>query len=101
MRTDREIEETVARCVSVVVYYHNCGRSTRAREVFEADVAVIREWLRVAGATGQVVGSRIRAELLARYEPPLASLLFDEFVAALTLEKSSPASSTGRLTNQL
>jgi hypothetical protein len=93
MKTDREIQETVARCVAAIVYYHNCGRTTRAREVFEADVAGIRDRLRVEGAPGREVGPQVRAELLARYEPRLASALFEEFVAALTPPRSSPASS--------
>ncbi len=101
MTTDREIQETVARCVSVVVYYHNCGRTTRAQEVFEADVAVIRDWLRVAGATGQVIGSQIRAELLERYEPQLASLLFNEFVAALTPQEAWPTASGEHLATRV
>ena len=39
MEADRGVLETVARCVSLLVYYRNCGRTEQAREILEADVA--------------------------------------------------------------
>ncbi len=104
MATDREIRETIARCVSSIVYYDRCGRTAQAREVFEADVALVREWLDSEGMAGAEVVIQILAPVLSelsdRYESAEAAILHGEFVAALRFAESSPDKSGEHLVYQ-
>jgi hypothetical protein len=92
MDSDRAIQETVARCVSLLVYYRNCGRTAQAREVMEADVDVIASWVAEAGLSREAVGRAILvpvlAELIERYGRQAATDLSADFIAALQPGKS-------------
>ena len=100
MLNEGEVRETIARCVSIIVYYHNCGRTQQTTTAMVDDIQV------VAGlVAGQELGIRqiderilrpVEAELLARYGHELGFRLNKEFVEAfdahLQLQLTTPRS---------
>jgi hypothetical protein len=97
MEADRAVLETLARCVSLLVYYRNSGRTAQAREVLEADVAVVAAWVEEAGLSREELGRRILSPLLAqlhdRYTSGEALDLYEAFLAASNATGSMPSPS--------
>jgi hypothetical protein len=45
MPTERQIEETIARCIAIMVYYHNSATSRRANEAMAAEIEAVSAWI--------------------------------------------------------
>jgi len=98
MATDRQIAETVARCVGIIVHYHNTGRAAKDRKLMGAEVQVVAAWVKELdlddAATNRDIFNPVRQELLARYESKVASDLFVRFLRefeALAIERLARA----------
>jgi hypothetical protein len=82
MPADRVIEETIARCVSAMVCYHNSERSVEASESMRSDVqaiaALVTSWRLDADECDDVLNC-VRHELLARYGHEAGRRIFAEF----------------------
>ncbi|MDR3632870.1 MAG: hypothetical protein P4L84_03485 [Isosphaeraceae bacterium] len=85
MATDREVEETIARCVGIMVFYRNSGRTTQSKSRMAAEIrevgGCVREWHSTNGVVGRIVDS-VKAELIARYGHELGVRLDGEFYMA-------------------
>ncbi len=101
MATEREIQETVARCVSIMVFYKNGEKTTQATEMMVAEVHAVAGWVRELGlGVGETDARILRAaerELLARYghevTPRLYAALLDAFEGP---GAAAPATGGGR-----
>jgi hypothetical protein len=86
MTTQREIEEAVARCVSIAVFLHNSRRAHRAEDLFEDDVRSVARWAVEAGlGEGEMEHALlgpIHPELIARYGIEIGSQLCATFLGA-------------------
>jgi hypothetical protein len=86
MNSERAIQETIARCVSIIVAYYNSGPNERAtREMIDEIRAVAED------ATSFSLGIRetveqilhpVEAEIFARYGHELGSRLNSQFLMA-------------------
>jgi hypothetical protein len=95
MATQRQLQETVARCVSIMVYYRNEPRSERTRERMVAEVQLVAGWVMelglVAEETGRHIFRPLEGELIARFGQAAGSRLHAEFVQAFEgLTMTSP-----------
>jgi hypothetical protein len=71
MATERQIQEMIARCVSIAVFYHNGEmtpktRASRASE-FRTVAAELKRWGLSRGAMEGRILRPLEAELIARY----------------------------------
>ena len=86
MATERQLQETVARCVSIMVYYHNTTRAPQAKERMIAEVELVAAWVLELdlspGDTDRHIFRPVEGELLARYGPEVARGLHAEFLDA-------------------
>ncbi len=86
MATQREVLEAAARCMAVMVHYHNGARTKLARQVLVDEVQALAGWADAAGldAEAKRVGivEPVQVGLLLRYTDVEAGRLFGEFVAA-------------------
>src|SRR4051812_6723624 len=67
--TERQIQETVARCVAAMVYFNNAERTQGERDLMAAEVQLASAWVLQAGS-GEVrerVLAPVEGELFARY----------------------------------
>ena len=73
MATERQIQETIARCVSIVVFFHNSQKSPKMRSMMVAEVQAIAGWVEELGLCGMATDEQILVpvewELVARYGP--------------------------------
>jgi hypothetical protein len=94
MATDREVEEMIARCVSIMVFYRNCGRSTQSKAGMAAEIRAVagcvKEWHPAGGVIMHILDS-VKAELIARYGHELGVRLDDEFYRAFEGETKPKA----------
>ncbi|WP_406695856.1 hypothetical protein V5E97_33150 [Singulisphaera sp. Ch08] len=85
MATEREIQETIARCVSIMVYYHNCGKTAHTKEQMTAEIGTVAQtvkgWASGNDPWGRILDS-VNAELIARYGFELGVRLDGEFYKA-------------------
>jgi hypothetical protein len=86
MATERQIQEMIARCVSVVVFYQN-GEMTAKTKAMRADefrtvAGRVRELGLSPGATEERILCPLEAELIARYGPEAGRRLNAEFLKA-------------------
>lgn len=70
--TERQLQETVARCVGIMVYFHNDPeRTQRTKERMVAEVQVVAGWVVEMGLDHRQTDERVlcpvEAELIARY----------------------------------
>jgi hypothetical protein len=94
MVTERQVQETIARCVSTMVYYHNGERSRELDERMTAEIQMVAGFVRELDFSRDGVESRIirpvEVELVARYGhevgPRLASRFFEAFEGLEGLE---------------
>jgi hypothetical protein len=86
MATERQVQETIARCVALMVFHHNCERSQEARDRMIAEVQIIAGFVEELGFSRSGVDWRImrpiEAELLARYGHEVGPRLFAMFADA-------------------
>ena len=86
MATEREIQETIARCVSIVVFFQNSQKTSKMKGMMAAEVKAIAGWLEEAGLCGVVIDEQILfpvgSELLIRYGPVIGRRLNAEFARA-------------------
>lgn len=88
---DRALEETVARCVGIVVYHHN-ERTSRASGAMASEVRAAVGWLTATGLGIDAIDRRVvgpvESELIARYGPEAGCRLYQEFVRSFDLAVS-------------
>ena len=87
MATDRELQETIARCVSALVFYHKCGRTGETSERMAAEVQLIAGYVgEVLHLAGDEIESRLvrplEFELTERFGREVGRRLLGEFLAA-------------------
>ena len=71
MATERQVQETIARCISTMVFYHNSERSRKTEDRMIAEVQVIAGFVEELGFERGEAEERIirpvELELIARY----------------------------------
>jgi len=83
MATERQIQETIARCVSTVVFFHNSPKTPRMRTMMVAEVqAVARSVEELGMAMDERILLPVESELLARYGQEVGRRLNAEFARA-------------------
>jgi hypothetical protein len=87
MATQRQLQETVARCVSAMVSYHNCERSEKVHDRMVGEVQMIAGFLEELGLGRGEIDHRVilpvEAELIARFGQVTGSRLAIQFVEGL------------------
>ena len=86
--TERQLQETVARCVSIMVYFHNDPeRTPKTKERMVAEVQVVAGWVAEMGLkpgqTDELILRPVEAELFARYGHELGLRLNRMFLEAI------------------
>jgi hypothetical protein len=83
---DRQIQEAVARCVSIAVYYHNSESSKKADATFAEDIRAIADWATEAALdeseADRMILQPLSAELAVRFGDAVGSRLGADFQAA-------------------
>ncbi len=86
MATERQIQETIARCVSIVVFFHNSRKTPKMRTMMVAEVQAVARSAEELGMGGTATDERIllpvESELLARYGAVVGRRLNAEFAKA-------------------
>jgi hypothetical protein len=67
MATERQVQETIARCVSIAVYYHNCEMTAKMAVEFRAVAHEVKGWGSTPKDTEERILRPVEAELIARY----------------------------------
>jgi hypothetical protein len=84
MATERQIQETIARCVSIAVFYQSGEMTTKARALMAAEFQAVAAGANGSGLSGKIAEDRIlrpvEAELVARYGPEAGRSLHAEVV---------------------
>ena len=82
----RQVLETVARCVTVMVHYQNSSHTAKTKELMVAEIEVIAGWVMELELDDSTISKRflepVQAELMERYLPKHAFSLNDAFQAA-------------------
>jgi hypothetical protein len=101
MNIERPIQETIARCVSIMVAYYNSGPNERATREMIADVRAVAEAtkgfsLGIRQTVEQILHP-VEAEIFARYGHELGSWLNSQFLTAFEsygmCERAAPETS--------
>ena len=83
---ERALCETVARCVGIIVYYHNAERTARSGRRVASEIREAVGWLADAGLDHRAMDDKViepvEGELMARYGHELGFRLNREFVRA-------------------
>ena len=86
MATEREFHEATARCISIIVYFHNARRSETTRAAMTGEVQAIAQWItKLPASAGEAERRLFKAvdqELVARYDRSTANRLVAEFLIA-------------------
>ena len=86
MASEREVQETIARCVAIAVYYHAGDRTGVASDRMTSEVRANALKLGEMGISATEARGRIiepvRLELLARFGVPEGNRIAREFAAA-------------------
>jgi hypothetical protein len=86
MATERQIQETIARCVSAMAYYHDSERSPKSDEHMIAEVQVIAGFVKELGFSESGVAWRIirtvESDLIDRYGYEVGPRLSAQFIGA-------------------
>ena len=103
MLNDRTLQETIARCVSIMVYFRSSSRTPKARSFVLAEVQSIAAWVAGSDLTmDEIQGDLLeplRVELVARYGGTIGNRLTAIFAEAfapcdeLLPERRSPMGS--------
>ena len=82
MTDERQLRETIARCVSIVVFYHNTERTPDSAERMAAEIrSVARAVAGMGDEADQLVFRPIEIELMARFGPELGPRVVSEFLS--------------------
>ena len=85
MPTDREIQETIARCVSIMGFYRIMGKSAQSKALMAAEIGAVahsvKQWSSVNDPCGRILDS-VNAEMIVRYGSELGDRLDREFYKA-------------------
>jgi hypothetical protein len=108
MDNDRAAQETIARCLSIMVAYHNSGTERGARQAMVKEIRVVAAAIKVFSLsvweTVERIVHPVESELFARYGHELGARLNAEFVEAFegygvpegrALETAASASDVG------
>jgi hypothetical protein len=94
MVTERQIQETIARCVSLMVFYHNSEKSAQLSDDLADQARAVAGWASEANFGETEAGERIfrpvASELVARYGEGVGCRLRDEFLAAIGTDRRRP-----------
>ena len=86
MATERQIQELIARCVSIVVFFHNSPKTSKMRTMMVAEVQAVARSAEELGMGDRAKDERIllsvESELLARYGQEVGRRLNAEFARA-------------------
>lgn len=82
MATEREIQETVARCVAGLVFYVNSGKTPKTKAMMVAEARAVAALVAGWGLSDDRILRPVEAELVARYGPETRAGLHAEFVKA-------------------
>ena len=86
MASEREVQETIARCVAIAVYYHGAARTGETSDRMTSEVRANALRLGEMGVSATDARSRIvepvRQELVARFGPAEGAKIAREFAAA-------------------
>lgn len=86
MPTERQIEETISRCVSIMIYHHHVERRGASKAQMIAEVQLVAGWVEEMALMSDDVEDRIfrqvRIELFMRFEHEVAQRLIGVFVEA-------------------
>jgi len=84
--TERQIQETVARCVGIMVSFHNAARTPQAQELMTAEIRImadsVAEWSMGVAEVDGLILRPVEAELHARYGLELGPRLNRLFLEA-------------------
>ncbi len=69
MATDRQLQKVVARCVSIMVFYHNDEKTPKARATMVAEVQAVVGFTRELGLGGKEVDECIVSPVEAELYP--------------------------------
>jgi hypothetical protein len=85
MATEREIQEMIARCVSIMVFYHNSGKTAHSEDQMAAEIGAVahsvKQWPSGNDPCGRILDS-VNAEMIVRYGSELGVRLDGEFYKA-------------------
>jgi hypothetical protein len=91
--SDRQIHETVARCISAMVFYHNSERSPMAVELMVIEIRAIAGSVEELGLGVAEVDAQIlrpvEAELIARYGHEDGPRMLGQFIDAFESVRSA------------
>jgi hypothetical protein len=90
MPTDRVIEETIARCVSAMVCFHNTERSPDSHESMRIEIRAIGDLVcswQLDDDGWETILDRVRRELLVRYGRETGDRIVTEFAAAFEQDR--------------
>lgn len=86
MLTERQIQETVATCVALGVYYHSGRRTAKAKALMVTEMRAVARRVRESGLGGKDTDERIlrpvEAGLIVRYGPEAGRRLYVEVAEA-------------------
>jgi hypothetical protein len=91
MVPDRQVQETIARCVGIVVYHRNGDKTVKTKAPMVAEVQAVAARVTEMGVEQGRILRGVEAELVARYGPLVAARVHAEFVKAFTLPVSRRA----------
>jgi hypothetical protein len=87
MTTEVQVQETIARCVSIMVFYHNDHEASDATERMIAEVQLVAGWITEMelspGGTDWLIFGPLENELYARFGHEVAPRLYAEFIEAI------------------
>lgn len=85
MATERDILEMIARCVSIMVFYHNSGKTAHTKDQMAAEIGAVaqsvNQWRMADSLRIRILGA-VNAEMVARYGSELGVRLDGEFYKA-------------------
>lgn len=101
MVSERQLQETIARCVSCMVFYVNSGKTRQAKREMIAEAQAAASLLAKWGLSGRAAEDSFlkpfEAEMVARYGPADSRKLSKDFVEAFNgLTGSGPVLTPSR-----
>jgi hypothetical protein len=82
MATDRDVEETVCRCLSLVIYFHHFEKRRTTRPAMAVEVRAVADQARKLGIPDHAILPRVDAELAHRFDDATRRRLHAEFATA-------------------
>ena len=82
MASERDVQEVVAHCVGIVVYYENITSTAKTRASRLSEIRAMGSRARDLGLGEDRILREVEVELLARYGPEVGSGINGEFARA-------------------